>query len=71
MKKNRAKQPELFEAGPQRRFVSAEARDLYAAVVKLRTFGARVWRAGKLHKVNGSLLSDQELKARAAALRWR
>lgn len=55
----------------QRRYTSPEARDIYDAVSKLRQFGERVWRAGKFHLVNGKQLTDDQLKQRAASVRFR
>lgn len=70
MRRNR-KQADLFPGAAigQRRYVTPEPADLYRAIVRLREAGAEVYRAGKLHKVNGCLRTDYELKRLAGACR--
>jgi len=70
MRRN-ARQVDLFPGAAigQRRYVSPEPAALYGAVVKLRKRGATVYRAGKLHKVDGKLRTDLELKRLAALCR--
>lgn len=44
-----------------------ERPELYEAVRRLRRVGMQVFRSGRLHKVNGRLLTSRDLQRLAAA----
>ncbi|MBF0375798.1 MAG: hypothetical protein HQL39_20615 [Alphaproteobacteria bacterium] len=46
---------------PQPRLILSESDRLYAAVMTLRKAGARVYRHGGRHKVDGKIIENAEL----------